>query len=388
MMQSLVKVAESRQAWCLLVITACSFVGGLSRAETPRRIDPVRAAAAMDEVFGRLAQGQRPGCAVGVASSGRVIAVRGYGMANLETGTPITPDSVFRIASTSKQFVAASAALLALRGQLDLDADVRTYVPELQPMPLPFSARQLIGHSSGLPDVYPPLELMFGDEDGNFYPSEYTLQMIYRARETIFPPGERYEYSNSGYLLLAQVVERISGDSIRRFIERELLVPLGMTHSHVHDDYREIVPHRATGYGAIGGDGSRGWEIRETNFHVVGDDGLFTTVGDLVTWYEQFHKPTLPDGERLFGLMTTPALYRQGRALDNRDLPADYAFGNLLQEEAGRRIIWHPGGFAGFRAVPVHWPAEDLTVVALCNYRSMEPIDLVFTLGNRLLSDP
>jgi CubicO group peptidase (beta-lactamase class C family) len=227
---------------------------------------------------------------------------------------------------------------------------------------------------------------MYGDEDGNFYPSAYTLQMIARASRTDFPPGTRFAYSNSGYLLLAQVVERVSGRSLRQFVQDEIFRPLAMTHSHFHDNHRELVPGRATGYGAIGGDEANGWEIRETNFNVVGDDGVFTTLADLAIWYAQFSDPKPVLGQPLIKLMTTPGQYSE-KGADYHGEPIDYGFGNILRVRNGRKVIGHPGGFAGFRAAPFHWINEDLSVIALCNYRSEAPIGYVFALADRLFTD-
>jgi CubicO group peptidase (beta-lactamase class C family) len=378
---------SARRIFIALLATACTAAGAAADADTPtaaQRFNQASLRATMDSVFGPLGGTDRPGCAVGIAQGRALVATRAYGMANLEHGIALTPQSVFRVASTSKQFVAASAAILALRGKLDLDADIRNYMPELPRLEMAITARQLIHHSSGLPDVYAPLELMYGDEDGNFYPSTYTQQMIARATTTDFPPGRKFAYSNSGYLLLAQVVERVSGRRLRQFLDEEIFRPLGMRHSHFHDNHREIVPGRATGYGAIDADESRGWEIRETNFDVLGDDGLFTTLEDLAIWYAQFSDPHPLLGDAWLRLMTTPAKYAEGGA-DFHGLPIDYGFGNMMVVRNGRKVIGHPGGFAGFRAAPFHWVDEDVSVIALCNYRSQQPIDMVFRLGDRVL---
>ena len=243
-------------------------------------LDRERLSRALAESYEHLHPAGGPGCVVGVARDGRLLSARADGLANLELGVPLSADMAFDIGSTAKQFTAASVAILARRGRIELDADVRKYLPDLH-LTVPVTVRQLIYHSGGIPDVYEPLERLYGDRDGNLYPSGYALRMAAGTETTEFVPGSRFAYSNVGYLLLGQIVEKTTGQSLRAFAEANLFRPLRMTQTHFHDNFRELVPHRASSY-SLGADGKT-WEWRHSDFTVMGDGGAYSTLGDLAS---------------------------------------------------------------------------------------------------------
>ena len=323
-----------------------------------------------------------PGCAVGVVRRGELVYSRGYGLADLEHGVPVASDTVFRIGSVSKQFVAASAALLALRNELDLDADIRTILPGLPRYEHVITVRHLIGHSSGIPDVYKLLELLGHDSDGNFYPSELTLEIVYRMKDLNFDPGTKFEYSNAGYLLLAQVVEKVSGQSLRQFADENIFAPLGMEKTHFHDDHREIVVNRAYGYGQKP---TGQWEVRNSNFYVVGDGGVFTTVTDLARWEANFYRHQIDEGPELQEVMTAPLEYSVSEPVF-MGKRVNYGFGLFLDEHKGERMIWHPGGWAGFQATSARFPNRYVSLIMLCNKRQAGMRDVFFEVTDEILS--
>ena len=198
-------------------------------------------AARVDAVFADYASDAGPGCSLGVIRDGRLIHATGYGAANLDHGIPNGPATVFRIGSVSKQFTAAAIALLAVRGELELDAPVQRYIPEFPDYPDPPTVRHLIHHTSGVRD-YIVLMSLAGNRSEDFYTNQEVLDAINRQRELNFTPGSEYLYSNAGYFLLGEIVARVSGQSLREFAETEFFGPLGMTHTHFHDDHNEIVP--------------------------------------------------------------------------------------------------------------------------------------------------
>jgi CubicO group peptidase (beta-lactamase class C family) len=194
----------------------------------------------VDELLAEWDRPDSPGCAIGVIQDGQFLYKRGYGMANLEHDIPISPQTVFRIASTSKQFTAMCIALLADQGRVSLDDDIRKYLPELSEYERPITIRRLIHHTSGLRDYIELMELA-GARDEDFYTDDQVIEMLARQKELNFAPGDEYLYSNTGYYLLGVIVKRVSGQSLREFAEAHICEPLGMADTHFHDDHTAVV---------------------------------------------------------------------------------------------------------------------------------------------------
>jgi CubicO group peptidase (beta-lactamase class C family) len=337
---------------------------------------------AIDKHYIDLDRNDVPGCAVGYAREGKLIYQRQFGMANLEHDIPIDSTTVFRIGSTSKQFVATSIAMLSLQGKLDLDADIHTVLPDLPDYGVPITIRQMVNHSGGIPDYVPIVSAVYGDVDGNFYPSDKSLEFIYRMKRLEFEPGSQYAYSNSAYLLLAQAVEAASGQTMREFAQEHIFKPLGMHKTHFHDDHRELVKNRADGYSKIDDQ----WRKHNTNFEVVGDGGVFSTVEDLVIWYNNFADNRLPGGDQLMQILTTPATYTEVPA-KYRAWPIEYAFGNMYLEFGGKTLFGHAGGFVGFVAAPYRIQETNEIMVSLCNYHFKGNVNRVFDTVEMIYGD-
>jgi CubicO group peptidase (beta-lactamase class C family) len=260
-------VKRTAAACAALALLAPAFASG----QSPRN-------AAVDRVFAQWDTPGSPGCALGVVRGGRLLYERGYGMANLDYDIPNGPTMVYYIGSDSKQFTAAAVALLSLRGQLSLDDDLRKYFPELPDYGTPVRIRHLIHHTSGLRDIYTLMSLR-GDRLEDVFPDSQALALIARQRGLAFTPGSAYSYSNTGYFLLAQLVKRVSGRSLREFADAEIFRPLGMTNTHFHDDPGHVMKNRAMSYEP---DGKGGFVISYLqNFDKVGAGGLYSTVHDL-----------------------------------------------------------------------------------------------------------
>ena len=337
---------------------------------------------AIEDVYRDLDHPDGPGCAVGYARHGELIYARQFGMANLEHNIPINPTTVFRIGSTSKQFVAASVALLSLQGKLELDADIHTVLPDLPDYGTPVTIRQMVNHSSGIPDYMQVVEAVYGDQEGNFYPSDKNREFLYRMNQLDFVPGSQYAYSNSAYVLLAQAVEAVSGQTMREFAEEQIFAPLGMRNTHFHDNHRELVENRADGYAKIDGR----WQKNNTNLEVVGDGGVFSTVEDLIIWYHNFADNRLSGGDELINLLTTPATYSEVPA-KYREWSIDYAFGNMYLKFGGQTLFGHSGGFVGFVAAPYRILATNEIMVSLCNYRFKGNVNRVFDSIEKIYGD-
>ena len=180
----------------------------------------------IDAIFSAWDEPGSPGCALGVVKDGELIYERGYGLANLDWDIPIATDTVFYVGSVSKQFTAAAIALLAGEGAIDLDDDIREYFPEMPGYERPITVRNLVHHTSGLRDIY-TLMALAGIRIEDVFTDEQAIALIAAQRETNFTPGDEYLYSNSGYFLLAQLVGRVSGKTLREFAEERIFAPLG-----------------------------------------------------------------------------------------------------------------------------------------------------------------
>lgn len=354
---------------------------GLSSAAAQIAVPPSR----IDSVFQHMDHVDRPGCALGIMEAGELMYARGYGMANLDLGLAITPRSVFRTGSLSKQFTAAAVLLLAQDGAIALDADVRGYLPELPAYTRPMTVRHFVNHTSGVRD-YLTLMFLAGKREEDFYTNEEVLQMVTRQLEPNFLPGDEYLYSNSGYFLLGEIVRRVSGRTLRRFAHDRIFQPLGMRHTHFHDDHTEIVTGRASGYAVAD---SGGWRIDMTTLDMVGDGGVFTSIEDLVAWERQLLAP------RVGGTAWRREMLRRGTLTNGETL--EYASGLRLATYRGRPIIEHGGAFVGFRAFGLRFPEESVAVYVLCNFaqalpgryaRAVADIVLANRLGARLASQP
>jgi CubicO group peptidase (beta-lactamase class C family) len=343
----------------LLLLVA--IAGAASGAENS--LPPVEPRA-IDALFAAWDKADSPGAALAVMQDGKIIYEHGYGRANLEHGVPITPETAFYVGSVSKQFTAASVALLAQRGLVSLDADVRTYVPELPDYGSRITVRHLIHHTSGLRDYLALRELAGAPADGVFGNDE-ALALICRQKALNFAPGTRYLYSNSGYFLLSLIVQRTSGKSLRDFAAENLFAPLGMRTAQYRDDHALVIAHRADGYTPRPGGGYR---LSNPNFDVVGAGGLFLTVRDFLTWDENFYHPKI-GGEAWSAQLQTPGKLNDGR-------PLTYAFGLIVATYRGLPVVEHNGAYGGFRAHVMRFPQQHFSIVCFTNLATMTPGDL------------
>lgn len=328
----------------------------------------------VDRVFADWDKPDAPGCALGIVQNGKLIYSKGYGQANLEHNIPITASTVFYIASTSKQFTAASVALLAKQNRLSLDDDVRRYLPELPAYDTPVTIRHLIHHTSGIPDYLELLGLA-GQRLDDVHGEEEILELLSRQKSLSSKSGHQFLYSNSGYFLLGVIVKRVSGKSLAQFAEEHIFDPLGMTHSRFHDSRTRLVKNRAQGYFS-----NKEGEFRNylTQFDRVGDGGLMTTVEDLLRWDQ-----ALENG-MLGGQEFSSSLLAQGRLNNGNTL--NYAFGLMIGQHRGLKSISHGGSFIGFKSELLRFPEQRLSVICLCNHNSADATKLAKEVANVVLN--
>jgi CubicO group peptidase (beta-lactamase class C family) len=320
----------------------------------------------IDAIFD-WASPETPGCAVAVSHHGQVVVDRAYGTANLEGEEPISRSTMFDIGSVQKQFVAAAVLLLVEDGRISLSDDIRKYFPELPDYGDTVTVDHLLSHTSGIRDWLALLRLSAESEDA--------LTLILRQRGLNFAPGEEWSYSNSGYVLLKELVARTTGMSFSEFARKRLFEPLGMERSMYATDVRDV-EERALAYEKEGD----GWKLDILVGNDRGDGGaLLSTAGDLLTWNEALTEARL--GEWVTDRIQEPAKLNNGRELG-------YARGLFLDEERGGRLVWHGGSAAAYKAVVGRFTDLGLSFAVLCNGGdSAPPARFVARITELLVSD-
>src|SRR5580704_4443905 len=302
----------------------------------------------VDKAFERWDSLSSPGCALAVIKDARIVYKRGYGMADLDHNIPIGPASIFHIASISKQFTATAIVLLAQEGKLSLDDEVRKYIPELPDFGEPITIRHLIHHTSGLRDQWDLLELAGWRYSLDLITDDDVMALISRQKSLNFKPGSKHLYCNTGYTLLAQIVKRVSGQSLREFTLNRMFRPLGMNNTHFRDDHAEIVKNQAYGY--VRDRSKGGFRLSVTNFDTVGATSLLTTVEDLALWDQNFYEP------RAGGKALIEQMIERGKLNDGKEV--DYAFGLSRGKYRGLATVDHAGSDAGYRADLLRFPDQ------------------------------
>lgn len=339
--------------------------------------------ASIDAIFSQWdshandAAGQTPGVALAVIRDEKIIYARGYGMANLDHAIPISTNTVFDVGSTSKQFTAACILLLAEEGKLSLADDIRKFFPDLPNYGTPITIAHLLHHTSGLRDYTSIMGLANLDIEAD-HPDPLLLDIIYRQKGLNFPTGERFDYTNTGYFLLGEIVRRVSGTPMSQFAKARIFEPLGMTSTIFWDDHTMIVPHRADSfYPREGG----GYHLSISLMDNVGDGGIYTTVEDLAKWDANFYHNILGKG--------TPDFLDQMQKIGalNNGQPIGYASGLFIGAHRGHRMVSHGGAWRGFRAEMVRFPDEKLTVICLANLGTISPTQLALRVADLYLPD-
>ncbi|MGH9382535.1 MAG: cyanophycinase [Thermoanaerobaculia bacterium] len=323
------------------------------RLEVPSCLQPVQRSA-IDRLFTRRIGARDPGAAVAVLHRGEILHQAGYGLASLTTGEPITSHTPFELASVSKQFSAIATLILAQEGRLALDDPVVRHLPELARFGPRLTIRHLLTHGGGLPDYYDALVAAFPDRRPT---NEEAVAFLARWGEPRFAPGDRYEYSNPGYELLAAILARAAGEPFREVMQSRIFDPLGMTGSFVRDGSAPAVASRAIGYARA----DQGWRLADEHplNHLVGSGSLYSTVEDLVRW-----ERALASGE-----LVSPALLEQAFRphLSDPEQPA-YGLGWRVGADARwGRALYHSGSWLGFRAFVARYPQAGVAVIVLAN---------------------
>ncbi|MDQ6829975.1 MAG: serine hydrolase [Gemmatimonadota bacterium] len=307
----------------------------------------------VDSVFAKFNE-RSPGCAVAIKQNGSIAYEHGYGMANLDLGVPLSPATVMDVGSVSKQFTATAIMLLAIDGKLSLDDDARKYLPELPDLGARVTVRHLLTHTSGWRD-YNDMMVIDGWDTRDHTNDRDAWDSIKRLRALNFTPGSRFQYSNTGYFLLGQIVSRVSGKPFKDFARDRIFQPLGMDHTRFLDDTRTIVPNRATAYEPDGA----GFVIDMSDWEQLGDGAVQTSVEDLAKWESNFDKPVV-GGAKLLEM-----LLARGHLNDGKEI--QYTAGLFRDSYRGVDRVQHGGAWAGYRASVTRYPSEHLAILMTCN---------------------
>ncbi len=328
----------------------------------------------VDKLFAAWDKTTSPGAALAIIKDGRVIYERGYGMAKIEDDLVMTPSKIFDIASVSKQFTATCIAILVKQGKISLEDDVRKYIPELPQYEGPITIKHLVYHTSGLRDYTGLLELAGFRSGVDSTDAADALEIICSQKKLNDRPGEKYSYTNTGYFLLGQVVERVSGKSLNEFAQEHIFKPLGMKHTIYQDDHTQIIKNRASGYSLQGSE----YRFDLSNWDQTGDGNVYTSVEDLCLWDQAFYSNAL--GKEVMDMLQTAGTLNSGKKLD-------YALGLEITAYKGLKMVKHTGSWAGFRAVIIRFPDQKFSVICLANLSSISPLALSLKVTDIYLSD-
>ena len=344
-----------------VLLLALSF----APAALPQKLTPPSGArAGVDKIFERFNHSDSPGCVAGATIDGSTVLAAAYGMADLEHGIALSPDSVLEPGSIAKQFTAAAVLLLAQQGKLALDDPVRKYIPEVPDYGTPITIRHLINHTSGLRDWGSVAAIGGWPRTTREYTHAHVLEIISRQHSLNYPPGAEYSYTNTGFNLAAILISRVSGKSFPDFEREQIFAPLGMTSTQWRDDFRRIVRNRAVAYQPAGHTFRQDMPFED----VFGNGGLLTTTGDLLRWNTNFVDPKI--GGRAF----VDSQHLQGRLTDGRTIA--YAAGLMVLHWRGLNEVSHSGSTAGYQAWLGRYPEQGLSVAVLCNVSSANATQL------------
>ena len=347
---------QSASSRILILITfALCLLGTKSLVARPDETGEDADKKKVDDVFAQFDKPGLPGCAVGVFREGAVVYARGYGEADLERDVRISPSTVFYIASTAKQFTAASIWLLAKQNRLSVEDDVRKYLPEIPDYGSPITIANLLYHTSGLRD-YTDLRELAGHRPEEVSTNADILALTVRQKKLNFPTGTAHQYTNTNYILLAEIVKRVSGKTLRDFARENIFDPLGMKNTQYVDDHTLIIRDRALGYE---GKGEGKYALAMSNAVRIGPAGLYTTIEDLAKWDSNFYSGQV-GGKDVLERMLTPGRLSSGKVLD-------YASGLMLGTYKGLPVVRHSGHSIGYRSELLRFPTLKFSVATVCN---------------------
>ena len=333
-----------------------------------------------DSVFQRFDRTDSPGCALGVYQDGKIQYARGYGMASLEHGVALSPRSVLDVGSISKQFTAMVMLILEKEGKLSLDDPIRKLIPEMPAYADRITWRRALSQTSGLRDLY----TMMG-QSGRVFAGDTVdaLRVITKSAEPNYVPGERYLYTNSGWILAAQAVYRLTGKTLAQFAEERIFAPLGMGDTRFHEDVATIIPNGAEGYAPRGA----GYRVARSTYDgaILGAGAVHTTVEDFGRWLNNYDAATV-GGRDIIAKMTTATSLNDGKPAKSGATQA-YAIGLSVGTLRGLNVVSHGGAWAGYRGHFLRFPDQRFAVATFCNLTTSGPDTLARKVAGIYLAE-
>ena len=349
--------------------------------------------ARLDALLNDWREKNAPGMAALLVRNGRVEYRKVFGFANLEARTPITADTQFLLASLTKQFTAMAIMILAERHKLQFDDTLAKFCPEFPDYARSITIRQLLNHTAGLTQYQ---ELLVGKVDENYFRSsksppaahEFTaaeaLQVLSRQRNLRFTPGEKFEYSDSAYVVLAQIIERLTGRRYAEFLKETIFDPLEMNDTLVVDERKQKAPRLALAYQKRNGQ----WQdVTYTPENAIyGEDGIYSTINDLYKWDQALYS------ERLVSRTTLEMAFAPGRTNDGKEILTDvfthrssYGFGWFISSLHGEKVVEHSGGWSGYATHILRVPGRRVTAIVLTNSSNDDVPDIAWEMAENAM---
>ena len=393
------KVApEPAFAAALLALTVVIYAGAARTQVASSQV----ASAQLDGIFAALKSSNAPGAAVLVVYDGRTVFRRGYGVTDLHTLHPIDAKTNFRLASFTKQFTATAIMLLVHDGKLHYDDRLTDFFPEFPAYGKSITIRNLLNHTSGLEDYEELLMNQYPDTAPENVPQILdagVLKILEQQNGGKFPPSSQWEYSNSGYAVLAMVVEKVSGESFGQFLRQRIFVPLKMKNTLAYEQGKNEVPHRAYGHSWIANAKAAGdtekieektrdvWQQTDQSptSAVLGDGGIYSSLDDLAKWDRALRNHTLlSEAEMLPALTPVQPTAKPAKFPESPNV--SYGFGWFLDPYNGHKRMSHDGSTIGFGTTIQRFPDDKLTIIVLANRTDINPQELALKVADLYLN--
>lgn len=317
----------------------------------------------IDSLFAQWNQPNHPGGSIGVMMGDEIVYAKAFGQASLEFNVPNTDTTLYNIASVSKQFTAYAMLLLEEQGKISLDDEIHKYFPEFKDLGHPVTIRQMIHHTSGLRSLH-ALMTMAGWRDQDKRTNDDLMRLMSRQEELNFKPGDEYLYCNTGYMLMAEIVERVSGQDFISWMDENVFDPVGMNNTYLEEEYDQIIPGNATSYNWYEDKDSFRYSVPYWGY--VGSGNIHTNIYDLLRWLDHLNNPPTEKANMI------AKMFERG-ILNNGDT-LDYAAGlSTFQDYHGEKGFGHGGSIGGYRASIQSVPEYDLKVVVLTNFSDSNP---------------
>ena len=376
--------------WLLIIsVTICLTAAGLAgsglKSKSLMENQKLAKQESLDKYLSGLISKGEPGLAAAVLKNGQPAIIYTAGVVDVKSLQPITARSNFRLASVTKQFTATAIMLLARDGHLRYDQSLRDYFPDFPPYGQAMTIRQLLTHTSGLPeyeDLVPEADPAKEIEDQQITDRQ-VLELLKQLKAGDFPPGEEWRYSNSGYVLLGLIIEKASGQSFAEFLHDRIFAPLGMETTVLYERNKNTVQSRAYGHTRVSGR----WQIKDQSLASAtrGDGRIYSSVEDLIKWDQAWRDESLLTNDEK-KLALTPVKVRGKGPVDPDGRPAAYGFGWFLNPWEGHPRAWHYGETTGFRTTIQRFYEDGLTVIILANRDDLNPSSLALRLARSFLS--